>query len=610
MPNVGDTLYNHDDGTAITLQRGSDGVLKWSDPVKLPPAQSGKMAPPPGPDVGIGEDMAKTAGPAIERGLVGGATSIPTLSSSLASGVGSLAGNYLPEKVGGPIQKGAQAYSDFLKPFTYPQVQGKIESAYNQTHPNAPFYYPQTTAGQFEESGIQGGLAAAGGPASMVRALGLPLAKLGGRLATGVGAGLGSEAAKQGTEAAGFDSLAPYAGAAGAYIGGREAAERPRKTITPNPAISQAHTDMAKLLEKQPGDITTAGQATGNPKLLQKDANLAPYAKAPYNNLSTTQPLADTRTLLGTTGLKPSDTQAGASRPLIQQSQREIGARRDTLEANTKMAYDPQFQQEMKDTQNEYHRVSNTSPDPANPSPVEKRIQQIYQSGPKSRRMGLFGGDTTDNNGNTVQGYSSIRSDISKEAKSYTNKDPVAASALAKIRDSLDGAMERSQAGTPYEGKWAENNQQYESAKVLERSTKQRAPAAGLLEPNTVNSMSRDPDAQIAQLARAQATVHKPLPPPNEPSGLIPTMAGALMSHLTGSSSPEEGAIAGSVSGPTIAKSLTRNPVTAGIHFSPWNQARQKNQLWPPGPGSTMDPATVARLLAIQNTANKPPDPE
>lgn len=608
MPNEGDTLYNHEDMTAITYSGG-----KWGPPVKLPPAQSGKMASPPGPGVGVGEDMAKTAGPALERGVVAGATSIPTLGSALASGTGSLAGDYLPENVGGPIQKGAQATSDFLKPYTYPQVQGHIESKYNQAHPNAPLYYPQTAGGELLESGIQGGLAAAGGPAAITRALVGPAAKIAGRVATGVGAGVGSEVARQGTEAAGFDKLAPYVSAGGAYIGGREAAERPRKLITPYPAISPAHTDMANLLAKQPGDVTTAGQATGQPKLLQKDANLAPYAKAPFNNLGTTQPLADTRTMLGTTGLKPADTAQGASRPLIQQAQREAGLRRDDLEANTKMTFDPQFHQDLKDAQNEYHRVSGTSPDPANPSPVERRIQQLYVNLPSSNkptRAGLFGGDTQHaTTGDTIPGYSTIRSDIGKEATNWSKTDQAKAGSLAKVRDALDAAMERSQAGTPYAGKWTENNQQFESAKVLEKAAKRKSPAAGILDPNAVNYSSKNPDAQIAQLAQAQSVVHKPLPPPSEPKGLIPTMAGALMAHLTGSS-PEEGAIAGTVSGPTITKSLTRNPVTAGVHFSDWNQARLKNQKWLPGPGSTMDPATVARLLAIQNTAKTPPDPQ
>lgn len=592
MPQEGDTLFNHEDMTAITYKNG-----QWSQPVKLPPAQSGKLTPSPGtdPGVGIGEDMAKTAGPALERGLVGLATAPPTLASGAAQ-LASKGSGYLPESIGKPIQQGAEATSNFLKPVTYPQVQGKIESSYNQGHPNAPLYYPQTSAGQFEESGIQGGLAAVGGPLSMARALTGPLAKLGGRLATGVGAGLGSEAAAQGTESAGFDSLAPYARIPGAIIGGKVAAEGPRKMVTPYPATSQAHTDMADLLKKQPGDITTAGQATGNPKLMQKDANLAPYAPAPYNNLGVAQPKADTSSLLGQAGISPANAAQGASRPLIKSAKDTIGDRLDHLSANTMSSYDPEFHQNLKDISDEYYRIKNTSPNPVTPSPIDKRITQIYASGPKSTAAGQTGAD-----------YSQLRSDISKEASGYSKTDPVTGGQLAKIRDALDANMDRSQAGTPYEGEWKKAFNQYESAKALEKATKQRPPAAGVLDPNAVSNSSRNPDSQIAELARAQATVHKPLPAPNEPSGLIPTMAGALLSHLTGSSSPQEGAIAGSVSGPTIAKSLLRNPLTAGIHFSDWNQGRLKNQMWPPGPGSTMDPATVARLLALQKTADTPP---
>lgn len=592
----GQTLYDPQGGRAITLQRGSDGVLKWSDPVPIPAQQAGgtgKIPPSDGSNTPVMEDLAKTAAPAFERGVMSGVTAIPTLASGAAQ-LASKGSEYLPTGVGSKVKSGAEATSNFLKPFTYPDVQGRVEATYNQQHPGSPLYYPQTGPGQFLEAGIQGGVAAAATPLSMIKALTGPLTKTGGRLATGVGAGLGSEAAGQTAEAA---DLGPYvSGAArvgGAYLGGKEAAERPRKMVTPNPAISPAHLEMSRLLEKQPGDVTTAGQFSGNPKFLQKDANLAPYAPAPYNNLGVTQPKADTSSLLGTAGVPPAVAAKGASRPIIKTAKDEIGDRLDALGTTTQSKYDPEFHQSLKDITDEYYRIKNTSPNPVTPSPIDNRIAQIYRSGPKSTRAGLNGDE-----------YSQLRSDISKEASGYSKTDPVTGGQLAKIRDALDANMART--GGPNAGGWQQNFDQWESAKALEKATKQRPPAAGVLDPNAVSNASRNPDSQIAQLARAQATVHKPLPAPAPPGGTIPAMAGALISHLTGGS-PAEGSIAGHISGPDLQKSLFRNPLTAGIHFSDWNQNRLKNQSWQPGPGSTMDPATVARLLALQKTESTPP---
>ncbi len=602
----GDTVRNLATGHSSTLQRGPDGMLKWSDPVPIPGASpSGKVPPQPQQQITtpLGEDLAKTAAPALERAVVGGATAIPTLASGAAQYLGEKGSKYLPESIGGPIQRGAEATSNFLKPATYPQVQGKIESSYNQAHPNAPLYYPQTGLGQLEEAAIGGGVAAVGGPLSMARALTGPMAKMGGRLATGVGAGVGSEAAGQLADAADLGpEVSEGSRLLGAVVGGREAAERPRKLVTPYPAISPAHTDMAALLAKQPGDITTAGQATGNPRLLQKEGNLAPHAPAPYNNLGVTQPNADTSSLGASMGLNPAQVgKTGLSSSVIRKGKDTLGDQRDILEANTQSRFDPEFHQKLQDIQSDYYRAKNRSPNPVTPSPIDKRIQDIYQNLPtssKPTRMGLTG-----------QNFSQLTKDLNAEIGGYVkgkNADPLVVKGLSQLRDALTDNMERSQAGTPYAGKWTENNSQLESAEALKKAVKAVPPAAGIMDPNVVSAHAQNPDSQIAQLARAQATVHKPLPAPAAPSGTIPAMAGALISHLTGGS-PMEGSIAGHISGPDVTSSLLRNPVTAGLHFSPWNQARVRNQAWQPGPGSTMDPATVARLLALSKTERSTP---
>ncbi len=613
----GKVVYDPQSGAALMLSRGQDGSLQWTTPTRVSPPK----APPntnAAPSVGYGGDMGKTVLPAAERAAVGAATSVPTLSGLMAQGIQKGAEKYLPEgPLNSGIQQKAQGYQDFVKPYSYPNIQGKIEDAYNQQHipwpgdptGKAPLYYPQTVPGQFTEAGVGGALSAVSGPGAIAKALTGPIAKLGGRLATGVGAGLGSEAAGQVADAADLgQGFSEGARVAGGIAGGREAAERPRRLITPAPEVSQAHGNMARLLQKQPGNIDTAGQATGQPWLLQKDANLAPYSKR-YDNLGVMQPRADTSVLLQQAGVSPADAEKGATRPLIKQAKGDIGTQMDTLGANTQLRFDPEFQAKVKQIQDDYHRIKGTSPDPANPSPLDKRISDLYQSpvGQPPFRLSLFGGNVNNTKtGAVVPGYSTIRSDISKQASSFTPTDKVTGGHLAKLRDALDDAMERAQKGTPYEGKWQTSFDQYESAQALDKATKSRAPAAGVLDPSTVAGAARDPDAKIAQLAQAQSTVHRPLPQPNEPRGMLPTAMGTALAYLTGRD-PSEGALAGTVSGPTIMKSLTRNPLTAAVHFSPFNQARLRNQAWQPGPGSTMDPGTVARLLALSGSERTTP---
>jgi hypothetical protein len=614
----GKVVYDPSSGAAITLQRGQDGSLQWSGPTKVSPPKAPANANAP-PSVGYGEDMGKTILPAAERAAVGAATSIPTLTGLAAQGAQKGAANYLPEgKLSSAIQSGAQSYQNAVKPYSYPNVQGKIEDAYNQQHlpwpgdptGKAPLYYPQTVPGEFAEAGVAGGLASVSGPGAMAKALTGPIAKLGGRVATGVGAGLGSEAAGQVADAADLgQGFSEGARIAGGYVGGREAAERPRKMITSAPAISPEHLKMAQLLQNLPGNKDTAGQFTGQPWLLQRDANLAPYAKDPYNNLGVRQPQADTSVLLGQAGISPTNAAQGANRPLIKQAKGDIGTQMDTLGANTQLRFDPEFQAKVKSIQDSYHRINGTSVDPANPSPLDQRISDLYQApvGDPPHRLSLFGGDVTNKvTGAPVPGYSTIRSDISKQASKFTTTDKVTGGHLAQLRDALDEAMERAQKGTSNEGKWQGLFDQYESAQALDKSMKSKPPAAGVVDPNVVANATRDPDAKIAQIARAQSVVHRPLPQANEPRGMLPTAMGAALAYLTGRD-PNEGALAGTVSGPTIQKSLTRNPLTAAIHFSPWNQARLRNQAWQPGPGSTMDPATVARLLTLSGTERTAP---
>lgn len=598
--NLGDTLYDYDSGTAITLQQGQNG-MEWSKPVPIPKASTGK-APPTPPTVGVGEDLAKTAGPATERALTGMVTAPTTLADLAAKGVSAAAPHVLPEGAASSVQGAADATSKFLKPFTYPGVQGKIEGEYNKVHPGSPLYYPQTSPGQFLEAGIGGAAAAAGGPVGMARALTGSVGNLGRRLATGIGGSLAGEAGGQVADEAGFSNLAGVARGVGDIAGAKGAAEGPRKAITPYPAVSQPHIDMANLLAKQPGDITTAGQFTGNPKLLQREGNLAPHAPAPYNNLGTMQPQADTSSMMSTMGVPPATTaKSGATRPVIKAGKDAIGANIDTLEKNTMSRFDPDFHQSLKDITDDYYKAKNALPNSVTPSPVEKRISEIYQSGPKSIRAGMTGTD-----------YSQMRQDLNKEIGGYVsgkNADPLVVKSLSQLRDALGDNMERSlqASGSPYAGKWQEAFDQYESAKTLEKAAK-NPKAAGILGPATVNASAKNPDSVIAQLSRAQSTVHKPLPEPKEPRGLLSTGLGAATSWMTGGS-PAEGALAGTVSGPTIQKSLLRNPVTAGAFFSPRVQEYLRNQKWQPSKNTTMDPATVARLLALQKTQSTPQEP-
>lgn len=562
----GDMLYNPTDGSYITLQ---NGAWQKSDKPVPPPPSSGKIAQPPGPDVSIGSDLAQSAGPELERGLVGLGTAPTTLADLGAKGVGWAANKVLPE--GNKVGPAMDATDKFLQPFTYGNVQQKIENA----QPSGHLYSPQTETGKFAGSVLQSLPAALVGDAPILS-----------KVATAVGSGIGSEAAGEGAEAMGAGDYSNMARMVGALKGGK-LAEMPRKVVTPYPG-TQAQTDLGDLIRQKGGDnAITAGQYSGNPALLQKEGNLIGKAPAPYSNLDVSQPKTITQMLMGEQGAPGQD----ASRSNVQAAGAKIGTKIEDLRNNTQMDFDQPFVDTMKDARDTYYKETGIKPDPNSPSPVDNRINELLGNKKNTMRGGLKG-----------TSYGDIRSQISQQAQDIYATDPAASRGLQKLRDGLDDNMERSLTAqnSPYAGQWKTAFDQWEAHKAISKVANKPNSPPGILDPKKVNAAVKDPDSEIGKLSYAAASIPK-IPAATEPKsgGLVGSMLGMLLGHLTGSvGGPTEAGILGNLTGPGIMDAMTRNKTAAGAMFSPTGQKYLSNQRWLPGPGSTMDPST-ARLISL-----------
>ena len=175
---------------------------------------------------GVGQDIGKVSGPALLKGGVGLATTVPTLADLAVSG-----GNWAAGKVLSP--ENAQAVSGWsdvahraLDPVTYGGVMKRIEA---QT---GPLYEAQTTPGKyFETTAEVMPSAAALGPGSLA-------AKVG----RGIGAGVGSETGKELAEKYLPSWAVPYATIFGGIAGGAGGPAALRKTVTPFPAAAPVFT--------------------------------------------------------------------------------------------------------------------------------------------------------------------------------------------------------------------------------------------------------------------------------------------------------------------------------------------------------------------------------
>ena len=385
--------------------------------------QAAYEAAQPKAPVSTAEDVAKSAGTGLAKGVIGALGTPGDLSNLLAKG-SKVAGDYIAGKLG--LEKSPEVAPPLLP--TSGGIQTAVEG---QT---GDFYKPQTTAGKFA------GTAAtfAGNPLSYVGP--------GGLIAKGVTAalsGVGSEAGTQLTQ----DSTKPWvkniAPLLGAIAGGHAVAA-PRLVT---PLISDAERAAQVAAIRGEGITPTAGQVTGS-ESLRRAENVAPSIpfgprgrNEQINNQFTQAALS--RAGINSTRATPDVMQGAADR---------LGAIYNRVAGRNNMQLDQQLQNDLLGTVSDY--ANNVRP------PLLPVIENTMNEA--ASLAGRQGGQLTG------QQYLTLRSRLRASARGES--DPMTRDTLNDMATHFDDAMERSITHPEDHGALAAANQQYRNMMVLERA--------------------------------------------------------------------------------------------------------------------------------------------
>jgi len=503
----------------------------------------------------------------------------------LSKGVAGLAG--LPADAANLITMGYDKAQSLATGASYDQVRAQNEAKapvtagaiaqYGGDALNKAYgydYHPQTTAGKYAETVASFVPGAAAGPGGLMR-----------RFLLGAGLpGTASEAAGQAT--AGTD-MEPYARVAAALASPAVAG----RAITPL-GIPAARAPLVATLENE-GVPMTAGQRTGSMPLQWMESTLSdmPGAGAGARQMMEQQQQGLNRAV---------GRRFGADEPLLtpdvmRQADDRIGTVFNEVSNRRSLQYDPQMGQDLADAIDRYGRKL----------PSQQR-----------ETFGNLINDVRDQviaNGGQIPGpiYQQARSDMTKIVQGARNSDPLYAQGVGGIRDALDGAFERSIAGTEDAGRLGEARRQYAGMKTAEKALSGAGVTAaeGNIPPAQLRSAVANNDrtayvrgqGDLADLARA-ATAIAPLPNsgthPRSMAASFVTGLGAAGANLMSGASPGAAAgtgVAAMVLPAVAGRALMTRPV----------QAYLGNNAIAPAAGGV--PASVLRV--IQGYENAQADP-
>lgn len=425
------------------------------------------------------EDVAKSAGAGLGQGVIGLAGTFGDIPDLLAKGTNYL-GNKVGEKLGFEpykLPEKSQTLNQYVP--TSQDIQGAVEK--NVT---GEFYKPQTTAGKYARAGaefIPGAMLGPGGIAT--------------KTISGIGAGLGSEAAGQASAGSGYEPIARVLGG----VGGGLSPSVLSRAVTPVPSNANRQR-LVDILQGEGVDSLTAGQRTGN-KALQ-------YAESTFGEL----PGA---------GQGPARIQQEGQRQFTEAATRRAGIAGDagpeslgnnydrlgnefrTLSNRNNLRFDQQFGADAGAAVANYQRV----PPSQQRAMVEGYVQDIVDHMQTGTMPGPF--------------YQEMRSRLSRQANSLRQSDPTLSDTLRGLRNALDDAMGRSIPAADQEA-WQTARQQYGAQKVLEKAASRagESTAEGNIVPanlrNAVAAENRGAYARgqgdFSELARAGSGVMAPLP--------------------------------------------------------------------------------------------------
>lgn len=508
-----------------------------------------------------------------------------SVGGGLSKGVAGLAG--LPADAANLVTMGYDAAQGLATGMPYQQVRAQNEAKapvkadaiaqYGGDALNKAYgydYQPQTTAGKYAETVASFAPGAALGPGGLMR-----------RFMLGAGLpGAASEAAGQAT--AGTD-MEPYA-RIGAALATPSLAAR---AITPI-GVPAARAPLVATLDHE-GVPITAGQRTGSMPLQWMESTMSdlPGAGAGARQVAEAQQQGLNRAV----GRRFGVDEPVLGPDVMVAADNRIGGVFDDVSSRRSLQYDPQMGQDLAATIDRYGRKL----------PSQQR-----------ETFGNLINDVRDQviaNGGQIPGpvYQQARSDMTKIVQGARNTDPLYAQGVGGIRDALDGAFERSIAGTDDAGRLGEARRQYAAMKTAEKALSGPGVVAaeGNIPPAQFKSAVVNNDrtayvrgqGQMAELARA-AELLRGLPN----SGTAPrTMANSFIASLGAMGA---GLVAGApsttVAGTGVAGMVL--PAVAGraIMSRPM-QAYLGNNLIAPQAGGL--PASVARVVQGYEDAQADP---
>lgn len=439
----------------------------------------GAPALPPGfvvDEPSTATDAAKAAGTGVAKGaisILGGGGDIRNL---LSKGTDYAAGKLgLSPETAGTIKDVASKAARFTPLMALPEAPTSQEIQRGIEGYTGEFYKPQTRTGKYVEKAAEFLPAAAMGPGRMAP-----------KLASGVFAGLGSEAAGQATDGT---QLEPYARVAGAMAGGLAPMGLGR-AITPIPT-GAARQRLVDVLADEGVTSLTAGQRTGN-KALQYVEDMvgnAPGAGQAANNIRQRGQEQFTEAAMRRAGAGPD-----ATPEVLAANQDRLSRQFRDLSARNTMVPDNQFITDVTAAVRQYRNVPNSQ----QAQMIQGYIDDIV---PYINAGGMPGAE-----------YQAMRSRMSRQANNNRQSDPDLSEALRGFRNALDHAMGRSISPADREA-WNTARREYGAQKTIEKTASRagEATAEGQLVPanlrNTVAADNRGAYARgegpFSELARA-----------------------------------------------------------------------------------------------------------
>jgi hypothetical protein len=368
--------------------------------------------------------------------------------------------------------------------------------------------------------------------------------------------------------------------AAPAVVSGvTNAARRVISPLTTSPE-RQALTD---VLRREGVDVT-AGQSTGSRGLRYAEGEIGGQAA---ENVMERQGEQFTAAALRRAGINANR----ATPDVIDDAFTRIGQQFDDLAARNTIVPDRRLQNDLVGTWRDYAALT---PDNARAPVVQNTIQDIVDA---VRANGRLDGAA----------YQAVRSRLDRAARGTA--DPQLAEALRGIRNALDEGMERSIARNNHRdlGAWRQARNQYRNMLVIEQAATGAGEnaAQGIISPSalrnaTVTKHGRRNYARgsgdFAELARAGEGVMKPLPQSGTAPRLRAQNIGTGVTSLLGAGGGATvggplGAVAGAAAGAAIPAIVGR------LMMSPAGQAYLRNTL----ASGNLDPATRAAVVSAIN---------